>query len=131
MFQKKFRFYPFRATFDFECYFDNSDLLANSPKIDWLARHEILSVSICTNVPGFSLLPYCFINKGDQIQLVDRFLDYLNKITDAAYNISKKVDKDVFDCLQDMLETVKANESMNDDAICVNNNDDDDVETSI
>ena len=49
-------FYPFRATFDFECYFDTSHLPPNSPKVHWLARHEILSVSICSNVPGFSLV---------------------------------------------------------------------------
>ena len=86
---EEFRFYPFRATFDFECYFDHSDLPSNSPKVDWLARHEILSVSICSNVPGFSL-PYCFINEGDPSQLVDRFMDYLNEISDAAYSILKK-----------------------------------------
>ena len=83
---EELRFYPFRATFDFECYFDNSDLPPNSPKVDWLARHEILSVSICSNVPGFSL-PCCFINEGDPNQLVDRFMNYLNKISNAAYKI--------------------------------------------
>ena len=57
---EEFRFYPFRATFDFECYFVNSDLPPNSPTLDWLARHEILSVSICSNALGFSL-PYCFV----------------------------------------------------------------------
>ena len=79
-------FYPFRATFDFECYFDTSHLPPNSPKVHWLARHEILSVSICSNVPGFSL-PCCFINEGDPSQLVDRFMTYLHKISDAAYAI--------------------------------------------
>ena len=79
-------FYPFRATFDFECYFDTSHLPPNSPKVHWLARHENLSVSICSNVPGFSL-PCCFINEGDPSQLVDRFMTYLHKISDAAYSI--------------------------------------------
>ena len=31
------RFYPYRATFDFESYFNVSSLLASSPKVDWLA----------------------------------------------------------------------------------------------
>ena len=86
---EELRFYPFRATFDFECYFDNSDLPPNSPKVDWLARHEILSVSTCSNVPGF-ILPCCFINEGDPNQLVDRFMNYLDKISNAAYNILTK-----------------------------------------
>ena len=110
-------FYRFRATFDFECYFDNSDLPPNSPKVDWLARHEILSVSICSNVPGFSL-PCCFINEGDPNQLVDRFMNYLNKISNVAYKILTKVYEDVFDSLKNVLETATANRSLNDDSIC-------------
>ena len=31
-------FYPFRATFDFECYFDTDHLPPNSPKVHWLAQ---------------------------------------------------------------------------------------------
>ena len=114
---EELRFYPFRATFDFECYFDNSDLPPNSPKVDWLARHEILSVSICSNVPGFSL-PCCFINEGDPNQLVDRFMNYLNKISNAAYKMLTKVYEDVFDSLKNALETATANRSLNEDAIC-------------
>ena len=114
---EELRFYPFRATFDFECYFDNSDLPPNSPKVDWLARHEILSVSICSNVSGFSL-PCCFINEGDPNQLVDRFMNYLNKISNAAYKMLTKVYEDVFDSLKNALETATANRSLNEDAIC-------------
>ena len=123
---EEFRFYPFRATFDFECYFDNAVLPLNSPKVDCLARHELLGVSVCSNVPGFSL-PYCFINEGDPSQLVDRFVDYLNKISDAAYNILKNDYKEIFDSLQNMLEMVKGDESMNGESCCdvINDNDDD------
>ena len=68
--------YRFRVTFDFECYFDNAYLLANSPKVRWLARHGILSVSICSNVPWFTE-PCCFVNEGDSSQLLDLFMVYL------------------------------------------------------
>ena len=114
---EELRFYPFRATFDFECYFDNSDLPPNSPKVDWLARHEILSVSICSNVPGFSL-PCCFINESDPNQLVDHFMNYLNKISNAPYKILTNVYEDVFGSLKNALETATANRSLNEDAIC-------------
>ena len=102
----------------------------NSPKVDWLARHEILSVSIilCSNVPGFSL-PCCFINEGDPNQLVDRFMNYLNKISSAAYKILTTVYEDVFDSLKTALETAIANRSLNDDAICDMINKDNDSDT--
>ena len=45
-------------------------------------------------------------------------MNYLNKISEAAYNILTKVYKDVFDSLKNALETATANRSLNDDAIC-------------
>ena len=97
-----------------------------------MARHEILSVSMCSNIPEISL-PYCFINEGDPSLLVDHFMAYLNKISDAVYSILKNVYKDVFDSLEDTLETVKANELTNVESCCdvINNDDDDDVDISI
>ena len=64
------------------------------------------------------LFTVCFINKGDPNQLVDRFMNYLNKISNAAYKILTKVYEDVFDSLKNALETAAANRSLNDDAIC-------------
>ena len=61
-------------------------------------------------------------------------MPYLNEISDAAYSILKIVYKDVFDSLEETLETVKANELMNGESCCdvINNNDDDDdVDISI
>ena len=49
------RFYPYRATFDFECFFDGEDLPANSDRVQWIARHVPLSVSVASNVPGHEL----------------------------------------------------------------------------
>ena len=46
------RFYPYRATFDFECFFDGEDLPANSDRVQWIARHVPLSVSVASNLPG-------------------------------------------------------------------------------
>ena len=81
----------------------------------WLGTKS--SVLVCSNVPGFSL-PCCFINEGDPNQLVDRFMNYLNKISNVAYKILTKVYEDVFDSLKNVLETATANRSLNDDSIC-------------
>ena len=52
------RFYPFRATFDFECFLDCENLPANSDIVQWIARHVPLSVSLVSNVPGYET-PRC------------------------------------------------------------------------
>ena len=46
------RYYPYRATFDFECWFDTAQLPSDSDKVHWVARHVPLSVSVASNVPG-------------------------------------------------------------------------------
>ena len=45
------RYYPYRATFEFECWFDTEQLLSDSEKVRWVARHVPLSVSVASNVP--------------------------------------------------------------------------------
>ena len=50
------RFYPYRATFfDFEFFFDGVNLPADSDRVQWIARHVPLSVSLASNVPGHGL----------------------------------------------------------------------------
>ena len=46
------RYFPYRATFDFECYFSDERLPSNTDKGQWFARHVPLSVSVDSNVPG-------------------------------------------------------------------------------
>ena len=61
---KTLRFYPYRATFDFECFFDGEALPANSDRVQWIARHVPLSVSVASNVPGHEP-PRCYVTDGD------------------------------------------------------------------
>ena len=51
------RYYPYRATFDFECYFTGDNLPADTDHVQWSARHVPLSVSVASNVPGYE--PAC------------------------------------------------------------------------
>ena len=46
------RYYPYRATFDFECSFDTTQLPLDSDKVQWAARHVPVTVSVASNVPG-------------------------------------------------------------------------------
>ena len=82
------RFYPFRATFDFECYFDSKNLPADSDRVHWIARHVPLSVSLASNVPGYET-PRCYVTEGDSDKLVADMMAGLVSTSDAAYDLLK------------------------------------------
>jgi len=68
------RFYPYRSTFDYENFMDESNLPQNTDQTTWIALHRPLSVSVCSNVPGFQT-PVCFItDTRDDEGLVLRML---------------------------------------------------------
>ena len=78
------RYFPYRATFDFECYFSDERLPVNSDKLQWSARHAPLSVSVASNVPGYEPAQ-CYVTDGDSDKLVADMMDHLTAISDAAY----------------------------------------------
>ena len=78
------RYFPYRATFDFECYFSDERLPVNSDKLQWSARHVPLSVSVASNVPGYEPAQ-CYVTDGDSDKLVADMMDHLTAISDAAY----------------------------------------------
>ena len=79
------KYYPYRATFDFECYFSDERLPANSDKRQWSARHVPLSVSVASNVPGHEDAQ-CYVTNGDSDKLVEYMMAHLITISDAAYD---------------------------------------------
>ena len=78
------RYFPYRATFDFECYFSDERLPVNSDKLQWSARHVPLSVSVASNVPGYEPAQ-CYITDGDSDKLVADMMAGLVATSDAAY----------------------------------------------
>jgi len=99
------RFYPYRSTFDYEIYFDKSDLPDAGEKSVWVARHVPCSVSVCSNVPNFEK-PKCFINASPQ-RLVHDKMQYLETIADAAFEILKEY---VFDQLEPKKQAASSRE---------------------
>ena len=93
------RFYPFRATFDFECYFDSKNLPADSDRVQWIARHVPLSVSLASNVPGYET-PRCYVSEGDSDKLVADMMAGLVATSDAAYDLLKPSYESVLDQLK-------------------------------
>ena len=78
------RYYPYRATFDFECFFTGDNLPADTNTLQWSARHVPLSVSIASNVPGYEDAR-CYVTDGDADKLVVDMMTRLNTISDAAF----------------------------------------------
>ena len=80
------RFYPYRATFDFECFFDGENLPTDSDRVQWIARHVPLSVSVASNVPGHEDAQ-CYVTNGDSDKLVGDMMRGLSAISDAAFDM--------------------------------------------
>ena len=80
------RFYHYRATFDFECFFDRENLPTDSDRVQWIARHIPLSVSLASNVPGHET-PQCYVTDGDSDKLVGSMMSDLSAISDAAFDM--------------------------------------------
>ena len=97
------RYFPYRATFDFECYFSDERLPVNSDKLQWSARHVPLSVSVASNVPGYEPA-LCFVTDGDADKLVGCMITRLNTISDAAFESLKPSYESVLDKLKMLKE---------------------------
>ena len=55
-------FYPYRITYDIECMLTKGELPDDTPTSKFTSLHEFLSVSVCSNVPGYTD-PICFIRE--------------------------------------------------------------------
>ena len=80
------RFYPYRATFDFECFFDGENLPTDSDLVQWIARHVPLSVSLASNVPGHET-PRCYVTDGDSDKLVGAMMSGISAVSDATFDM--------------------------------------------
>ena len=86
--EKTLRYYPYRATFDFECYFDRDNVPADTDHVQWVARHVPLSVSVASNVPGHEDAQ-CYITNGDSDKLVADMMAGLVATSDAEFESLK------------------------------------------
>ena len=97
------RYYPYRATFDFECYFDRDNVPADSDRVQWIARHVPLSVSMASNVPGYET-PRCYVTEGDSNKLIEEMMSHLHAVSDAAFESLKPSYESVHDKLKMLKE---------------------------
>ena len=94
---EELKYFPYRAKFDFECYFKREDQHpGNTAKLTWEAEHIPLSVSVCSNVPGYDQ-PKCFVSSGNTREMLKQFIDYLVEISQESYSLLLDRFSDVFD----------------------------------
>ena len=96
------RYYPYQATFDFECWFDTGQLPSDSDQVHWIARHVPLSVSVTSNVPGHERVK-CLVTNGDTNKLVIDMMAILISMSDAAYDSIKDSYESVLDQLAEAM----------------------------
>lgn len=83
------RIFPYRATFDIECMLKPISGL-DTNKMTFSTEHELVSISICSNVEGYTE-PNCFVVSEDgQKSLVKAFLEYLMEISDQAASLMEE-----------------------------------------
>ena len=95
------RYYPYRATFDFECWFDTEHLPSDS-SVHWIARHVPLSVSVASNVPVHERVK-CLVTNGDTNKMVIDMMAILISTSDAAYDSIKDSYENVLEQLAEAM----------------------------
>ena len=84
------RYYPYRITYDIETFFnkDPTRLPHGGETTTYISEHEFMSVSICSNVPGYCE-PVCFVRDVETTvdECVQRFIDYALEIASKAGEI--------------------------------------------
>ena len=99
--------FPFRATFDFESFLSQADL-PKTKRVDsktvFTARHVPLSVSVSSNVPGYSEPKFFHVENNDEKDLqirvqhfIDQFVDYLEIISSESFELMKDRYQHVYD----------------------------------
>ena len=95
------RYFPYHATFDLECSFDQEKAqeLKNTDKLNWQSSHVPLTVSVCSNVPGYQA-PKCFVSNGGPNEFISEFIQYLTKISLKSSSLLREQYADVLEALK-------------------------------
>ena len=79
------RYFRYCCAFDFECYFKKENQHPrNKEKLTWEDGHVQLSVSVCSNAPGYDQ-PKCFVSSGSTKEMIKLFFEYLVQISQESY----------------------------------------------
>jgi hypothetical protein len=99
--------YPFRISFDMECLLVKNRLPVNTSRVEFESRHEPLSVSYCSNIPGHTK-PVCVVrHRGESVEaLVGRFVEGIVECSLVASELMREKYRDVLGALTALLKRV-------------------------
>ena len=104
------RYYPFYAVFDTEAYFNKSSLPNNTKTMTWEAEHKLASVSVASNIPGYTE-PVCFVNEnGIAYDVVSKMMNYLENLSELCYAKLRCLYDDIFEAIEEKRTAVIAKE---------------------
>ena len=83
------RILPYRATYDIESLLTKDNLPNPTNTTIYENRHTLLSVSVCSNVPGFDKA-HCFVVETSPEDCIRRYVDYLEGISHKAQQLNQK-----------------------------------------
>ncbi len=92
---------PWFAVFDFESVLQKVDG-DGTEKLQWTHKHLPISVSVCSNVPGFTS-PRCFVN-ADMDKLLSSMIGELRSIQSACSTLAEAKWGKYADALKERME---------------------------
>ena len=114
---KQDRFYPYYACYNFKAYLYRDQLPENGPKLSFEACHVPMSVGIASNVPGFEE-GKCFITSGNEKELIQNLIDYLEAISLSVYRLVKEKFRPTFEAMESSENVRKENLIKEFDSYC-------------
>ena len=92
--------YKYRITFDCEVFLTKDDTPDNTSKIEYSHKHNLASVSVCSNVPNYAN-PQCFISNGSPKELVIEVLKYMLCISKKSNSLLMEFYSDFLDDIEE------------------------------
>ncbi|XP_048238897.1 uncharacterized protein LOC124129020 [Haliotis rufescens] len=116
------RYFPWFVVFDFECFL--KPMNTGTQKLRWTQEHHPISVSVCSNVEGFTS-PHCIVD-SDPDRLIAAMLSYMTEIGEAVNELSKEKYKGVLERLREWMQLLS-----DEDQATVDDDDDDDDDDDV
>ena len=82
------RLYPWFMVYDFEAILSHVPENHPTPRLKWLRRHDPISVSVSSNVPGFTSAQG-FVNQEPTV-LIQDMMNYMSCIADSVYEAAQQ-----------------------------------------
>ena len=97
---EEFRYFPYHATFNFECYFgkENANQEKNTDKLTWQSSRVRLSFNVCSNMLGYQELK-CFVSEGNSEEPMRKFVECMVAISTKSSSLLRQQYAPVFEAL--------------------------------